>query len=76
MCKTNSFYYEYPVYISKQFYFKQFSLVYVASLFLFDPRIRPYQVLPLRVRVDLAAMAMNKCSAFPKGLLEPRHQIV
>ena len=35
-------------------------------------------MLPLRARVDLAAMAMKGCSAFPKApaLLEPHHQIV
>ena len=39
--------------------------------------IGPYQVLPLRVRVDLEAMAMKGKSAFPKApaLLEPHHQI-
>ena len=38
----------------------------------------PYQVLPLRSRVDLGAMAMKGYSAFPKSpsLLEPLHQIV
>ena len=60
--------------MSKQFYFKQFSLAYVHSLnevrslnvkivlfqviqfsisTLFDPYIGPYQVPPLRARVDL-----------------------
>ena len=46
---------------------------------LFDPYIRPYQVLlPLRARVDLGAMAMKGYSAFFKApaLLEPYHQIV
>ena len=44
----------------------------------FNPLIGPYQVLPLRARVDLGAMAMKGCSAFPKApaLLEPLHQIV
>ena len=34
-------------------------------------------MLPLRVRVDLGAMAMKGCAAFPKApaLLEPYHQI-
>ena len=38
----------------------------------------PYQVQPLRVRMDLEAMAMKGYSAFPKaqGLLEPHYQIV
>ena len=35
-------------------------------------------MLPRRVRVDLGAMAMKECSAFPKApaSLEPHHQIV
>ena len=46
-------------------------------LVLFNPYIGPYQVLPLRARVDLGAMAMKGYSAFPKApaLLEPHHQI-
>ena len=39
--------------MSKQFYFKKFSLAYVHSLVLFDPRIVPYYVLPLRAIEDL-----------------------
>ena len=44
---------------------------------LFGPWVEPYQVLPLRVRMDLGAMAMKGHSAFPKSptLLEPHHQI-
>ena len=40
--------------------------------------IGPYQVLPLRARVDLGAMAMNGYSAFSKApaLLEPPHYVV
>ena len=40
--------------------------------------IEPYQVKPLRARVDLEAIAMNRYSTFPKALasLEPHHQIV
>ena len=47
-------------------------------LVLFNPQIGHYQVLPLRARVDLGAMAMKGYSAFPKApaLLEPHHQIV
>ena len=58
--------------MSKQFHFKQFSLV------LFDPKIVLYQVLPLRARVDLGAMAMKGYSALPNApaLLEFYHQIV
>ena len=37
-----------------------------------------YQMLPLQARVDLGAMAMKGCSAFPKApaLLKPHHQII
>ena len=47
-------------------------------LVLFNPYIGPYQVLPLRGRVDLGAMAMKGYSAFPKdpALLELHHWIV
>ena len=45
---------------------------------LFDSEIGPYQVLPLRARVDLEVMAMNVYAAFSKApaLLKPHHQIV
>ena len=48
------------------------------SLVLFNPYIGPYQVLPLRARVDQGAMTIKEYSAFPKApvLLEPHHQIV
>ena len=61
----------------RQFYFKQFSLAYVHCLVLFNPQIGPYQVLPLRARVDRGAMAIKGYSAFPKApaLLEPPHEI-
>ena len=47
-------------------------------LVLFNPKIGPYQVLPLWARVDLGAMAIKGYSAFPKAptLLEPHPQIV
>ena len=47
-------------------------------LVLFNPQIGPYQVLPLRARVDLGAMAMKRYTAFPEApaLLGPHHQIV
>ena len=47
-------------------------------LVLFNPVIGPYQVLPLRVRVDRGAMSMKVYSVFPKvpASLEPHHQIV
>ena len=45
-------------------------------LVLFDTWIGPYQVLPLRVRVDLGTMAMKRYSTFLKFLrLEPYHQM-
>ena len=46
-------------------------------LVLFNPYIGLYQVLPRRSRVDLEAMAMKECSAFPKApaLLELHHPI-
>ena len=48
------------------------------QLVLFNTKIGPYQVLPLRARLDLVAMAIKGCSAFPKApaLLEPQHQII
>ena len=71
--------------MSKQFYYKQFSLALVRSLkvkkkfslVLFDPKIGPYQLLPLRPTVDVGAMAMKGYSVFLKApaLLEPHHQI-
>ena len=47
-------------------------------LVLFNPKIRPYQVLPSGARVDQEAMAMKGCSVFPKApaLLGPHHQTV
>ena len=53
----------------KQFYFKQFSLVctqFKCQTVLFDPKIGPYLVLLLWVRVDQGVMAMKEYSAFPK----------
>ena len=38
------------------------------GLVLFDPYIGPYQKVPLRASVDLGAMAMKGCTAFPKAL--------
>ena len=48
------------------------------SLVLFHPLRGPYQMLPLRAKVELGAMAINGYSTFPKApaLLEPHHQIV
>ena len=47
-------------------------------LVLLNPQRGPYQVLPLRTRADLGAMAMKGFSAFPKApaSVEPHHQIV
>ena len=55
--------------ISKQFKFQTI---------LFDPLIGPYQVQPLRARVNLRAVAMKGYSAFLKApvLMKPRHQII
>ena len=41
----------------------------------FDPHIRPFQVLQLKARMNLGAKAMKSYSTFPKALafLEPRH---
>ena len=65
----------------KQFYFKQFNLachlLARSQTVLFDPQIRPYQMLPLRVKMDLGAMAMKGYSIFPKcPRLLPHYQIV
>ena len=67
----------------KQFYSKQFNArhLFAHSLYAqrvqFDPQIRPYQVLPLRLRVGQGVMAKTSYYIFPKVLgLEPRHQIV
>ena len=64
--------------MSKQFYFKLFTLALVRILVLFVPLKGPYQVQPLRARLDLGVMAIKGYSAFPKvpALLEPQHQIV
>ena len=51
----------------KQFYFKQFSLAQAHSLVLFDPQIEPYQVLPLRAKVNQGAIAMKGYSVFSKA---------
>ena len=37
------------------------------QLVLFNPYGGPYQVLPFRARVDLGAVAIKGCSAFPKA---------
>ena len=62
----------------KQFYFKHFSLAWVQFKYqtvLFNQLIGPYQVLPLRTKMDQGAMAIKGCSAFPKApaLLEQLH---
>ena len=52
--------------------------LFICQAFLFDPLIGLYQVLPLRVRKDLVAMAMKEYSASTKdpALLKPHHQMV
>ena len=43
---------------------------------LFDPLMGPLQVLPPRIRVDLAVMGIKRYSTFPKtSALEPHHQM-
>ena len=43
---------------------------------LFDPKMGPYQILPLQVRVDLVVMVMKGYSTFPKTPgLKPHHMI-
>ena len=66
----------------EEFYFKKFNLnkviclhiVYIKHFYL----TYEYQVLPLRVRVDLEAMAVKGLSTFLKALafLETHHQII
>ena len=51
--------------MSRHFYFKQFSLAEVHSLVISDSYKGPYQVLPLRDRVDLVAMVIKEYCAFP-----------
>ena len=50
----------------------------ISMPFYLTHRYDHYQVLPLRVRVDLGEMAIKGYSAFSKApaLLEPHHQIV
>ena len=64
--------------MSKQSYFKQFSLASVHSLVLFNPYIGLYQVIPLRATVDPGAVTMKGYPALPKAplLLKPHYQIV
>ena len=64
--------------MSKQFYFKQFILTYAYSLVLFDPKIGPYQELPIQAWVYLGAITIKEYSAFPKApaFLEHHNQIV
>ena len=59
----------------KQFYFKQFCLSYKNSSISNIEMTGPYQVPPLRDRVNLGAMAMKNYSEFLKAtvLLEPHH---
>ena len=54
------------------------SIQFKYQIFIFDPLIGPYQVLPLWGRDDLGVMAMKGYSTFPKTpvLLETHNQIV
>ena len=49
-----------------------------SQIVLFDPKIGPYQVWELRLRVDLEAVEMKGHLAFPKApvLVELNHQII
>ena len=49
----------------------------ISTQFSFIWPIGPYQMLPLRARVNLEAKAMEECSTFPKVLasLEPHHLV-
>ena len=80
---------KYTGYLSKTFLFQaiQFSqtvpiqTIHISlsiQLVLFNPEIGPYQVLPRKARVDLGAIVMKGCSAFPKApaLLKPYQKIV
>ena len=64
--------------IVKTFLFQAIRFSISMLLVLFNPLIGPHQVLPLRAKVDLGAMAMKGYSTFPKARasLEPHHQIV
>ena len=46
------------------------------QLVLFNPKIGPYQVLPLLARVDLGVMKRYTAFLTALVLLEPHHQIV
>ena len=61
----------------KEFYFKRFNLTFKCHIVSFYPKIEPFQVLLLWVRVDLRAMAKKGYTAFPKtiALVLPDHQI-
>ena len=45
--------------MSKQSYFKQFSLALVHRLVLFDPQVGPGHILPLWVRADPRVMTIK-----------------
>ena len=62
--------------MSKQFYFKQFSLALVYSLVQFHPYIGLYQVLLLQDTVKLGAMAIKGYFAFPEALVLPSNWLV
>ena len=51
--------------MSKQFYFKQFSISSVSMS----------KTVPFQARVDLGAMAMKGCSAFPKAPVSMEPQL-
>ena len=86
LSNNTQFEYKYTVLLSKTFLFQaiQFSQTVLVQriqfsismqLVLVNTEIRPYQALPFWSRIDLGAMAMKRCSGFPKApaLLEPHH---
>ena len=66
------------LFLAIQFSISHLITQFESQTFLFCPLIGPYQVVPLRARVDLETMAMKGYSTFPKTLvlLEPHPHIV
>ena len=64
--------------MSKTFLFQAIQFSISMPFVLFNPSIGSYRMQPRRARVDMGAMAMEGCSAFPNALasLESHHQIV
>ena len=64
--------------MQKQFYLKQFSLLLIHSLVLFNLLVGPGKVQPIRARDEPGAMAIKGYSSFPRApaFLESHHQII